>query len=199
MQPLLAVASLVAALAVAVNSETAYILAPVNHDPRILTTGWGWRPVKTVSIALPSITRGWGWKPRPKGVSIGVYGGIRIGPKQQGWGQPQKQGWGWQPPKQHGWGWQPPKQQGWGWQAPKQQGWGWQPKGWGWGDDSDEEDDYRSTVPALLYDNAGYESSSEEVADDDLSGSVESEEADSAEADSPLDLRNAIAYDPIYV
>lgn len=119
-----------AALAVAVNSETAYILAPVQHQPqhihhaqspRILTTGWGWRPVKTVSIALPTITRGWGWKPKPKGVSIGVYGGIRIGPKQQGWGKPS--GWGWQPPKQQGWGWQPPKQQGWGWEPPKQHGW----------------------------------------------------------------------------
>lgn len=143
-----AVASLVAALAVAVNSETAYILAPVQHqaqhihqpqiihqpqlihqaqhihhpqNPRILTTGWGWRPVKTVSIALPTISKGWGWKPKPKGISIGVYGGIRIGPKQQGWGKPS--GWGWQPPKQQGWGWQPPKQQGWGWEPPKQQGW----------------------------------------------------------------------------
>jgi hypothetical protein len=40
--------------------------------------------------------------------------------------------------------------------------------------------------------------SSEEVADDE-SSSVESEEADySAEADVPIDYRQAIAYNPIY-
>lgn len=212
MQPFLAVATLVAALGVvAVNSETAYILAPVQHGhqnphrvQRVLNSGWGWKPVRQYTLSLPSISSGWGWKKQRPSLQLGVYGGIRIGrPKQQGWGHQgghhqQHGGWGWQPQKQHGWGWQPKQQHGWGWQPKQQHGWGWD------GDDDDDEDDYRSTVPEIAYDDAEEDDadSSEEAADDENSASVESdEEADdySAEADdAPIDFRNAISYEPIY-
>ncbi|ODN05337.1 Actin cytoskeleton-regulatory complex protein PAN1 [Orchesella cincta] len=228
MQPFLAVATLVAAFTV-VNSETAYILQPIHHgghhhesivqpihepihhqsvvsavhQPRVLTSGWGWRPTKTITLALPSISRGWGWRPKLPSLQLGVYGGIRIGQKQQGWGK-QQQGWGWQPQKQQGWGWQPPKQQGWGWQPQQhvhhETGWGWkkQQHGWGW-DDDDDEDDYRAlTIDQTALADISDDASSEEVADDDASSSVESEEQDSVEADSPLDYRRSIVYDPYF-
>jgi len=195
MQPFLAIATLVAALGVvSINSETAYVLAPVqNHNrvQRVLSSsGWGWKPVRTITLALPSISRGWGWKKQSQGINIGLYGGLRIGPKQQ-------QGWGWQPQKQQGWGWQPQKQQGWGWKPQKQQGWG-----WGHDDDDDDEDDYRSTGIAyddIIADDLEGADSSEEESYDDASGSEESEEDDiSAEYDyNPIDYRNALAYNPI--
>lgn len=57
----------------------------------------------------------------------------------------------------------------------------------------------------ILYDDMP-EGSSEEIADDDESVESEEAEADSAEADSPYhslayspyDLRNSIAYEPVY-
>lgn len=74
------------------------------------------------------------------------------------------------------------------------QGWK-QPQGWGW-DEEDEEDDYRSNVPAV-YDDLEADSS-EEVQDDDASGSAESDENDDSAEDDQIFLRNALPYDPIY-